>query len=344
MNKFGLHTFGLPSFGISDFRLTSFGGDGDGGRKAALPSPDCYYDFSLGSNDDANREVVKDQSGNGNDAKIYNCAFAGMSGYGGYVQTWLDKSIESDLGKIVVNSNSIIFEPTSTSALNIGHGDNYLLQPTEDNIKIKITGLKTDGTSKLQINAGEGSAFIANYDGVYSIKLESGTRNVFIQGVDSVVSLELLPEYEGALVLDGVDDYVALNNQIEPLFTILILYRQISVNQSSPNWAYIYDSICENYSENKNRGYVGYNSSNELLSDGELVNKDENCLLVKFNADLFDNILNKVILGAKHNNSEHANIAIYKFLGFKEALNEDQIKAVIQKYNLLDGVDDIEVS
>lgn len=25
------------------------------------PTPDCYYDFSLGSNDDVNREVVKDQ-------------------------------------------------------------------------------------------------------------------------------------------------------------------------------------------------------------------------------------------------------------------------------------------
>lgn len=38
------------------------------------PTPDCYYDFSLGSNDDENRETIKDQSGNGNDAKAYNIA------------------------------------------------------------------------------------------------------------------------------------------------------------------------------------------------------------------------------------------------------------------------------
>lgn len=46
-----------------------------------IPTPDCYYDFSLGSNDDENRETIKDQSGNGNDAKAYNIAWSGMSGY-----------------------------------------------------------------------------------------------------------------------------------------------------------------------------------------------------------------------------------------------------------------------
>lgn len=35
---------------------------------------------------------------------------------------------------------------------------------------------------------------------------------------------------------------------------------------------------------------------------------------------------------------------VYKFLGFKEALTEEQINAIIKKYNLLDGIDEIEVS
>lgn len=43
-------------------------------------------------------------------------------------------------------------------------------------------------------------------------------------------------------------------------------------------------------------------------------------------------------------NGYFSNLTLYKFLGFKEALTEEQIKAIIKKYNLLDGVDEIEVS
>lgn len=37
-----------------------------------IPTPDCYYDFSKGSNDDADRNTIKDYSGNGNDAVAHN--------------------------------------------------------------------------------------------------------------------------------------------------------------------------------------------------------------------------------------------------------------------------------
>lgn len=51
------------------------------------------------------------------------------------------------------------------------------------------------------------------------------------------------------------------------------------------------------------------------------------------------------IIGANNNyNGLFSNMAIYKFLGFKDELTEEQIKAIIKKYNLLDGVDEIEVS
>ena len=38
------------------------------------PTPDCYYDFSSGSNDDETRDTIKDYSGNGNDAVAHNFA------------------------------------------------------------------------------------------------------------------------------------------------------------------------------------------------------------------------------------------------------------------------------
>lgn len=39
-----------------------------------IPTPDCYYDFSKGSNDDETRDTIKDLSGNGNDAVAHNFA------------------------------------------------------------------------------------------------------------------------------------------------------------------------------------------------------------------------------------------------------------------------------
>lgn len=46
-------------------------------NKINVPTPDCYYDFSKGSNDDENRETIKDYSGNGNDAVAAFMTFAG---------------------------------------------------------------------------------------------------------------------------------------------------------------------------------------------------------------------------------------------------------------------------
>lgn len=53
-------------------------------NKINVPTPDCYYDLSQGSNDDENRDTIKDYSGNGNDAVAHNFAWRGMSGYGGH--------------------------------------------------------------------------------------------------------------------------------------------------------------------------------------------------------------------------------------------------------------------
>ena len=55
--------------------------------------------------------------------------------------------------------------------------------------------------------------------------------------------------------------------------------------------------------------------------------------------------LNKPNIGCSFtSDGYYSNMTLYKFLGFKETLTEEQINAIIKKYNLLDGVDEIEVS
>ena len=89
MNKFGLHTFGLPSFGISDFRLTSFGGDGDGGRKAAFHSSlvDAWF-MSGYSNSDKPKEIMGVR---GNAIELKNFLYAKNSGFGKYAEDFMSR-------------------------------------------------------------------------------------------------------------------------------------------------------------------------------------------------------------------------------------------------------------
>lgn len=64
-------------------------------------------------------------------------------------------------------------------------------------------------------------------------------------------------------------------------------------------------------------------------------------ILISVNSELTQ--LNKPTISVGITGS-YSDMALYKFLGFKEALTEEQIQAVIKKYNFLDGVDEIEVS
>lgn len=294
------------------------------------------------TNEDEDRAVLKDLTGNGHDITLNGFAFSEMSGYGGYVQTWLDKTTESDLGKIVVSSNSITFEPTSTSALNVGQIDSCLLQPTEDYIKIKIAGLKTDGTSKLQINIKNYAAFIANYDGVYSIKLESGTRNVFIQGVDNVVILELLPEYPDALVFDGVDDYGICENMPQVNDYTYIIKREILSSQRQMVSVYgngSYSNILQSYmwfEYEKDDGNVITTSFGnsidvskyipKLISYQTKTNYNGNTIPIKELTE-YGTVFH---LGGFH--GYQCNMAFYSAYLFDRSLTEEEIKAFIRKY------------
>lgn len=204
-----------------------------------IPTPDCYYDLSQGSNDDETRETIKDYSGNGNDAVAHNFG-------------WNE----------------------------------------------------------------EGSGY-----------------------------------KDGALYFDGTDDYVSLDAFDSGFKTVFILcswhkfnlmnYDQRKDGTSQENALNTHEfSIC----------YVGRNVNGKTYLNGKLnttikasstINKKH---LITAILKAENNTMTPVIGSTCLNKGLYSNITLYKFLGFKEALTEEQIQAVIKKYNLLDGVDEIEVS
>lgn len=120
-----------------------------------------------------------------------------------------------------------------------------------------------------------------------------------------------------------------------------ILYEQRHTATINNQFAIYLDEPTVAYNARNTKGITYINSvlNNKLLTR-ELINKKQ-CITVFNNSNLEKNI---PLIGTNINHELNEKMALYKFLGFKEALTEEQIQAVIKKYNLLDGIDEIEVS
>lgn len=313
-----------------------------------IPTPDCYYDFSQGSNDDETRDTIKDYSGNGNDAVAHNFAWSGMSGYSTNFLNW-SKEIATE-----VTHNKIIMRNISSFANWINNKNQQL----PNGLKINVFGI-IDETVNYRYSIEEG--------GVDNniLKLTNGINilppcyacNFYSMTIkeECNIVIELIPEYPGALVLDGIDDYVSLDAfnsgfktvfmKFKPINTINAgYYDQIKKGQNSYYFSISGTSsdIAFTYRNTNGKTYINGIPNTSILAK-DVVNKTVCIGIVNENVREDNTTIPKIGDGT-HFTPWFANMILYKFLGFKEALTEEQINAIIKKYNLLDGVDEIEVN
>lgn len=195
-----------------------------------IPTTDCYYDFSQGSNDDENRDIIKDYSGNGNDAVAHNFAWSGMSGYGGYnldMTLMWGNNLTPDVKTQYKTYVTIKSDDFPYSKIYIGRiQQNTKVIELGKNIRFKISGLKNNQGIRWNYNSlsdyGYTNELHYHYSNdileIYMPKEIANSNDTFIN-IDFIsdkndvvdVRIELLPEYPGALVFDGVDDYISLD-------------------------------------------------------------------------------------------------------------------------------------
>ena len=189
-------------------------------------------------NDDADRDNLYDYSGNGRDIELFNFAFAGMSGYGGYVYdegNIIVTSLNTDF--VTVKDNKIAISNMTRSgtccyATSIFGTAGQSLTVNVPAYRIKVSGLKEGERIDIGrgFNDGESATWADDVipsiygDGVYDIPAwdftvapasETAVPSVSdfrpaVYPKDSTpmnVTIEILPLYPGALVSDGVDDY-----------------------------------------------------------------------------------------------------------------------------------------
>lgn len=206
--------------------------------------PDQAWTVVGKTNEDEDRATIANITGNGNNLVLSNFGFAEGSGYGLYAYNFNSFSLRDNTVK-----------PTDVkkdSFRIIGTGDrgNVLVLSNVSNSadwKIRITGMK-DGDHLLAGNANKSGDYIKiTKDGVYTFQKQyaaNATNGIWYNSSQEVdVLVEQIPEYEGYLVTDGVDDKITS-----------------STFEMGNDWTVIGDWELINTGKNDNAGIVKFNS------------------------------------------------------------------------------------
>lgn len=171
------------------------------------------------TNEDEDRATIANITGNGNDLVLSNFGFAEGSGYGLYAENyaggrWVQSTDRADLTWTSYSVNITSVKVASTQL----YYQSYPEQPSfiVPSYKIKVYGLKDGQTLSYRQATSEGQQlYKISEDGTYTLpsfpfKANGDwygfTLNKVQESCD--ITIEQIPEYEGYLVTDGVDDKI----------------------------------------------------------------------------------------------------------------------------------------
>ena len=171
------------------------------------------------TNEDEDRATIANITGNGNDLVLSNFGFAEGSGYGLYAENyaggrWVQSTDRADLTWTSYSVNITSVKVASTQL----YYQSYPEQPSfiVPSYKIKVYGLKDGQTLSYRQATSEGQQlYKISEDGTYTLpsfpfKANGDwygfTLNKVQESCD--ITIEQIPEYEGYLVTDGVDDQI----------------------------------------------------------------------------------------------------------------------------------------
>lgn len=225
--------------------------------------------------EDGERNFLRDYSGNGRDIELHNFAFSGMSGYGGYPQDLrgFEKNTESDgLSKefakmtcmqLAENDTAIsYYMPVSrysrrkmklriTTSAPITRAQIYIYNKTEWTIAYN-QALTVNGVTEVEVIPDE---FLTD-EYQENIYIGFSSENSLPSGTTVIV--EELPDYPGALVSDGADDYgrCIKDFALPDDYTVVALRKIINSNNQgfvstgSTQGAFIYEPTADNSGTN----------------------------------------------------------------------------------------------
>ena len=181
--------------------------------------PDQAWTVTGKTNEDEDRATIANITGNGNNLVLSNFGFAEGSGYGLYAENyaggrWVQSTDRADLTWTSYSVNITSVKVASTQL----YYQSYPEQPSfiVPSYKIKVYGLKDGQTLSYKQVTSEGQQiYKISEDGIYTLPsfLFKANGDWYGFTLDKIqetcdITIEQIPEYEGYLVTDGVDDRV----------------------------------------------------------------------------------------------------------------------------------------
>lgn len=299
--------------------------------------PDQAWTVVGKTNEDEDRATIANITGNGNDLVLSNFGFAEGSGYGLYAQNYISYAITNRTVYTKTNS-SIHVTKSITAGVNFTESARNVTIPS---YRIKVTGIQS---GQEMIYRGSNNTFLTNIpsDGIYVLPAVENGSNLGFQFVsytgDCDITIEQIPEYEGYLVTDGVDDMITSSAfQMGKDFTIVGDWKFIDNKKSGTGLVkgssfYIYNTMIGldlyiNSGSVKN-SLDGIKSINAACSDGRAYDRNWNEILANTgNVVASGGMLEVSSSGGRFDRIAFKNLAIYPRILSKD----DCIKA----YNYL---------
>lgn len=312
--------------------------------------PDQAWTVTGKTNEDEDRATIANITGNGNDLVLSNFGFAEGSGYGLYKQNFSKIQWTSPSARVEVTKTNSSFNITEVKRIAI---QLYYLSNinevafTVPSIKVRIVGL-TDGQSVNYRYFVDGvvNYFLISSDGIYDLPAFEFPAKGDYYGFEFTkiqsscnITIEQIPEYEGYLVTDGVDDKVQSSSfTMNEDWTIvgdweLLSNVQINCGIVKSQNVYLYNTangLLISINNPRSLQSFGTKSLHAICSDGRLY--DRNWVEYEYTADQNFKIV-KSSLNIGFNLNNYTQIA-FKNLGIynNQLLSKDDC---IKAYNYL---------
>lgn len=310
--------------------------------------PDQAWTVVGKTNEDEGRATIANITGNGNDLVLSNFGFVEGSGYGLYAENyaggrWVQSTDRADLTWTSYSVNITSVKVASTQL----YYQSYSEQPSfiVPSYKIKVYGLKDGQTlSYRQATSEEQQLYKISEDGTYTLpsfpfKANGDwygfTLNKVQESCD--ITIEQIPEYEGYLVTDGVDDKITSSTfEMGNDWTVIGDWELINTGKNDNAGIvkfnsiviYNYNPILINIKNGRNNLIPNQNTVNAICSDGRIYLKDwKESIYNEETESTSKNLLTIGYSGNDYTKIAFRNLAIYPTVLSKE----DCIKA----YNYL---------
>lgn len=310
--------------------------------------PDQAWTVTGKTNEDEDRATIANITGNGNDLILSNFGFAEGSGYGLYKQNFSKIQWTSPSARVEVTKTNSSFNITEVKSIVI---QLYYLSKlnevafTVPSIKVRVVGL-TDGQSVNYRYFVDGvvNHFLISSDGIYDLPAFEFPAKGDYYGFEFTkiqsscnITIKQIPEYEGYLVTDGVDDKITSSTfEMGNDWTVIGDWELINTGKNNNAGIvkfdsiviYNYNPILINIKNGRNNLIPDQNTVNAICSDGRIYSKDwKESIYNEETESTSKNLLTIGYSGNSYTKIAFKNLAIYPTVLSKE----DCIKA----YNYL---------